>query len=137
CALLVVSVLDWRFGWSAVAWPVVLAGNLLVAAGYVIVFAVLRENSFAATTIEITAGQRVISTGPYALVRHPMYFGALPMFVGIPLALGSWWGLALVVPLTAGLVARLLDEEAYLVRNLPGYADYRNRVRWRLVPGIW
>lgn len=137
CALLVMSALDYRFGWSDASWPVVIVGNLLVAVGYLLVFLVLRENSFASSTIEVASDQRVISTGPYALVRHPMYAGALLMFLGIPLALGSWWGLLPGVALAAGLVARLQDEEAYLVRNLPGYEAYRNAVRWRLVPGVW
>jgi protein-S-isoprenylcysteine O-methyltransferase Ste14 len=137
CALLVGCGLDYRFGWSAMPWPAVIAGNLLVAAGYLLVFVVLRENSFAATTVEVAADQRVVSTGPYALVRHPMYSGAVLMFAGMPLALGSWWGLALVVPLVTGLIARLLNEEAYLARNLPGYEAYRDTVHWRLVPGVW
>jgi protein-S-isoprenylcysteine O-methyltransferase Ste14 len=137
CALFVVSALDDRFGWAPASWPVAVAGNILVAIGYFFVFLVLRENSFAASTIEIAADQRVSSTGPYALVRHPMYTAALVMFVGVPLALGSWWGLAPVVLLAAGIVARLQDEETYLVRNLPGYEAYRGNVPCRLVPGVW
>jgi protein-S-isoprenylcysteine O-methyltransferase Ste14 len=137
CALFVVSALDHRFGWSAPSWPVVLAGNLLTAAGYLFVFLVLRENSFAASTIEVAPDQRVISTGPYALVRHPMYAGALLMFAGVPLALASWWGLVPFGLLVGGIVARLQDEEAYLVRNLPGYEAYRSSVPWRLVRGVW
>jgi protein-S-isoprenylcysteine O-methyltransferase Ste14 len=137
CALFVVSALDYRLGGSAVPWPLVGAGNLLVAAGYLLVFVVLRENSFAAATIEVAPDQRVISTGPYALVRHPMYSGTLPMFAGVPLALGSWWGLVPFILLAAGLVARLKDEEAYLALHLPGYEAYRRSVRWRLLPGVW
>lgn len=136
-AMFVVCGLDYRFGWSDVSWPVVILGNLLVAAGYLFVCLVLRENSFASSTIEVASGQRVISTGPYAVVRHPMYAGALLMFLGMPLALASWWGLLPGVALAAGLVARLLDEEAFLERNLPGYAAYRGAVRWRLLPGVW
>jgi len=100
-------------------------------------FVVFRENSFASSTIEVGADQKVISTGPYALVRHPMYAGATVMFVGAPLALESWWGLVSVLLLLAGLIARLRDEESYLVRNLPGYEAYRRDVRHRLVPGVW
>jgi protein-S-isoprenylcysteine O-methyltransferase Ste14 len=100
-------------------------------------FAVFRENSFAASTIEVGTGQSVVSTGPYAIVRHPMYAGALIMFLGVPLALGSWWGLLPVMLLLAGLVARLLDEEAYLAIHLPGYEVYRRAVRYRLLPGVW
>lgn len=136
-ALVVASALDYRFGWSMVPAPIVFLGNALVAIGFAIVFLVLRENSFAAATIEVTADQRVISTGPYALVRHPMYAGALVPFLGVPPALGSWWGLLAILPVVAGLVARLQDEEAYLARNLPGYEEYRRKVRYRLVPGVW
>jgi protein-S-isoprenylcysteine O-methyltransferase Ste14 len=101
------------------------------------VFAVFRENSFASAIIEVGEGQKVVSTGPYALVRHPMYAGALLLFVGAPLALGSWWGLLAIVPMTAILIVRLLDEERYLVRNLPGYEAYCAKVRYRLLPGAW
>lgn len=101
------------------------------------VFLVLRENTYAAGTIEVEQGQQVISTGPYALVRHPMYAGALIMLLGIPLALGSWWGLLTIVPMALALVWRILDEEAFLRKNLPGYAEYRAQVKYRLVPLIW
>jgi protein-S-isoprenylcysteine O-methyltransferase Ste14 len=137
CALFVVSALDHRFAWSAVSWPFVLVGNALIATGYWLVFQVLRENSFASSTIEIAADQRVISTGPYAIVRHPMYSSALLMLAGVPLALGSWWALVALIPLAAGLVARLQVEEAHLARHLPGYDAYRSRVPWRLLPGVW
>ena len=106
-------------------------------AGFAVVFVVLRENSFASAIIEVTADQKVISTGPYAFVRHPMYAGAIPMFFGMPLALGSWWGLLPALALLAVIIWRLLDEEDYLQRNLPGYADYQRHVRWRLLPSIW
>lgn len=137
CALFVVSVLDYRFGWSSVAWPFVLLGNALIVVGYVVMFYVFKENSFAASTVQVESDQTVISTGPYAVVRHPMYFGAAIMFAGVPIALGSWWGLIVFVLLIGVLAARLLDEENYLVRNLKGYDGYRQNVRSRLVPGIW
>jgi protein-S-isoprenylcysteine O-methyltransferase Ste14 len=136
-ATFVVSGLDRRFGWSAVPWSLVIAANVLAAAGNLFVLAVFRANSFASATIEVGAGQTVVSTGPYALVRHPMYAGALIMFLAVPLALGSWWGLVPVVALAAGLAARLKREEDYLVHNLSGYAVYRDTVRWRLLPGVW
>ncbi|MBB3655484.1 protein-S-isoprenylcysteine O-methyltransferase Ste14 [Rhizobium sp. BK650] len=136
-ALILVSILDHRFGWSTVpAWAVI-AGNLLIAAGFMFVVVVLRENSFASATIEVAEGQKVVSTGPYALVRHPMYAGVLPLASGIPLALGSWWGLVIVPLILVGLILRLLDEEGHLRRDLPGYQDYCLEVRYRLVPGIW
>jgi protein-S-isoprenylcysteine O-methyltransferase Ste14 len=136
-ATLVVPGLDRRFGWSHVPLPLVLAGDALVAIGFLVVFFVFRENSFTAGTIEVAEDQRVIDTGPYAIVRHPMYAGALVMFVGMPLALGSWWGLlpsAAIVPI---LAARLLREESFLAQHLGGYSDYRNRVRFRLAPLVW
>ncbi|MCA1647201.1 MAG: phosphatidylethanolamine N-methyltransferase family protein [Chloroflexi bacterium] len=95
------------------------------------------ENSFTAASIEVSRDQKVISTGAYARLRHPMYAGALMMLFGRPLALGSRWGLLLMIPMTLVLVLRLLDEEKFLARNLPGYTDYRRRVRYRLVPSIW
>ena len=136
-ALFVVSALDHRFGWSVVPAPILLLGNALIAVGFIGCFFVLRQNSFAAATVGVTAGQRVISTGLYGVVRHPMYAAALAMFFGVPLALASYWGLLVLAPVIGGLVARLLDEERYLVGNLVGYAEYRSQVQWRLVPGIW
>jgi protein-S-isoprenylcysteine O-methyltransferase Ste14 len=124
CATIVVSALDHAFRRSSVPSAVVIGGDLLVSLGYVGVFLVFRENSFTSATIEVGAGQQVVTTGPYALVRHPMYVGALLCLFGTPLALGSWWGLV-PVGVIAGLIAwRLLDEEKYLDRNLPGYEEY-------------
>jgi protein-S-isoprenylcysteine O-methyltransferase Ste14 len=105
--------------------------------GWVGIFFVFRENSFTSSTIELSENQRVISTGPYAWVRHPMYAAALLMLSGIPLALGSAWGLLIVVAIIPALIWRLLDEERFLARNLAGYSEYRSRVRYRLLPGIW
>lgn len=137
CALFVMSALDHRLGWSTVPISAELAGNVLVAAGFWFMFAVFRENSFASSIIEVSAGQKVIDTGPYAILRHPMYAGALLMFAGVPPALGSWWGLVVLLPIAAILAIRLLDEEKFLVRNLPGYAEYCVKVRHRLIPGVW
>ena len=129
--------LDHRFAWSEVPLALAIAGDGPVAAGFVIVFLVFRENSFTSGTIEISEGQRVVDTGPYAHLRHPMYAGALLLFVGVPLALGSWWGLAPAAAIVPVLVWRLLREEAFLVANLAGYDAYRHRARYRLVPLIW
>jgi protein-S-isoprenylcysteine O-methyltransferase Ste14 len=129
--------LDHRLGWSKVPIAIVVAGDVLVAVGFWIVFQVFRENSFTSGTIEIAEGQKVVDTGPYALLRHPMYAGALLMFVGMPLALGSWWGLAPAVGIAPILAWRLLREESFLVANLTGYDAYRHRVRYRLIPLIW
>jgi protein-S-isoprenylcysteine O-methyltransferase Ste14 len=136
-ALLVVPALDHRFAWSSVPLPVVLMGNVLVAVGLYLVFLVYRENTFTAATIEVTAGQKVVTTGPYAMVRHPMYASAILYIVGTPLALGSYWGLLAVAAMMPFLIWRLLDEERVLTRDLPGYRDYQQGVRYRLVPRIW
>jgi protein-S-isoprenylcysteine O-methyltransferase Ste14 len=136
-ALVLVSVLDHRFGWSRVSAWVCVLGAVLVAAGLVIDLRVFRENSFGASTIEKMEGQTVIATGPYALVRHPMYAGVLVMAAGAPLALGSCWSLLLVLLDVPILMLRILDEEKMLRAELDGYAAYALRVRYRLVPGLW
>ncbi|HSY83308.1 MAG TPA: isoprenylcysteine carboxylmethyltransferase family protein [Gemmatimonadaceae bacterium] len=136
-ALIVVPGLDHRFGWSHVSVPVVLAGDGLVLIGLCIVFLVFRENSYTSGIIEVAANQPVISTGPYRIIRHPMYAGAFVLVLGMPLALGSAWGLACSLPLMAAIVVRLIDEEHYLVRHLAGYAEYRERTRYRLIPGLY
>lgn len=134
---LVLPSLDRRFHWSHVSIVLVIAGETLVALGFLAVFVVYKENTFTSATIEIAPGQRVISTGPYAFVRHPMYTGALVMLVATPLALGSWWGIPMSIPMTLVIVLRLLDEERFLRDNLTGYAEYCGKVRFRLVPHIW
>jgi protein-S-isoprenylcysteine O-methyltransferase Ste14 len=136
-ALLVVPALDHRFGWSAVPlWGVVL-GDILVAIGFYFIFLVYRENSFAAATIEVATEQKIITTGPYAVVRHPMYASGSLYMLGTPLALGSFWGFLALAVMTPFLLWRLLDEERILTRKLPGYTEYRQRVRHRLVPMVW
>ena len=136
-ALLVFSALDHRFGWSPVPPYVSLAGDALVAIGFILTFIVILENSYAASTIQVVEGQKVVSTGLYAYVRHPMYAGVLPLLVGIPLALGSWWGLFGLVFIVPVLIWRLLDEEKFLRQNLPGYAEYANKVKYRLIPFVY
>jgi len=135
--LLVVPTLDFREGWSHPPPIVEIIGNIAVAVGLYIIFLVYRENSFTAATIHVEPGQKVIMTGPYSVVRHPMYVGALIMFVGTPLALGSYWGLLVSLTLVACLIWRLIDEESFLTNNLPGYAEYREKVRARLIPGMF
>ena len=134
---LVVPGLDRRFGWSNMPAAVSILGDLLHLAGWLGILAVFHANSFAAATIRVEAGQKVVSTGPYAIVRHPMYSTALLMIFGIPIALGSWWGLLVFVALIPALAWRLIDEERVLLRELEGYSDYRRRVRFRLIPLIW
>ena len=135
--LVIVPALDHRFGWSAVPLDVVVLGDILVAVGFYIIFLVYKVNTFTSATIEIAEDQKVISTGPYALVRHPMYAGGLLYCLGTPLALGSYWGLLAFVAIVPVLIWRLLDEERLLSKNLPGYAEYCAKVRWRLIPGIF
>jgi protein-S-isoprenylcysteine O-methyltransferase Ste14 len=129
--------LDRRFGWSDAPLAVSLAGDGMIAIGFLIVFLTFRENTFTAGTIEVAEGQHVIDSGPYAVVRHHMYAGALVMIAGIPLAIGSWWGLIAAVVLVPILVWRLLREETFLAANLAGYDAYRGRVRYRLAPIFW
>jgi protein-S-isoprenylcysteine O-methyltransferase Ste14 len=135
--LLVLPGLDHRFAWSQTPACVAIAGDFLVMLGWLGIFSVFRENSFSSATIELAADQRVISSGPYALVRHPMYASALVMLLGMPIALGSWWGVLIIAAILPALVWRLLDEERFLARNLPGYVEYQRKVRYRLLPLIW
>ena len=128
---------DTRFGWSQVPLAVSVVGDAMIADGFLIVFLTFRENTFTAGTIEIAEDQHVIASGPYAIIRHPMYAGALIMIAGIPLALGSWFGLVPAALLVPVLVWRLMREEVFLVAHLAGYGDYRDRVRYRLVPMFW
>ena len=137
CAVFVVSALDHRLLRRSLPPYVSLAGDALVAFAFLIIFSVYKENTFASATIELAPGQKVISTGLYKLVRHPMYMGAFILFVGIPLALGSLWGLFVIALMLPAIIWRLLDEEIFLVKNLPGYAEYQKTVRHRLVPFLW
>ena len=136
-ALLVVPALDHRFRWSAMPLSCVIAGDVLVAMGFYLIFLVYKENTFTSATIEVTADQKVISTGPYAIVRHPMYASALLYLVGTPLALGSFWGLLALWGMMPFLIWRLYDEESFLAGNLPGYTEYQKKVRHRIIPFIW
>jgi protein-S-isoprenylcysteine O-methyltransferase Ste14 len=136
-ALLILPAVDHRLGWSVVPQAIVFGGDMLVALGLYMVFIVFKENTFTSATIEIHDKQKVISTGPYARVRHPMYTGSLVMLLGLPLALGSWWGLLAVIPMKLTIMWRLLEEENFLVKNLPGYKEYKQKVKYRLVPFIW
>lgn len=133
----VMPALDHRFGWSHVPTAVVVLGDVLIVLSNVAFAFVFRENSYGAANIQVMEDQHVISTGPYAIVRHPMYAGAVLLMPGIPLALGSWWGLLIAVPFVAVLVWRILDEERFPSERLAGYRDDARRVRYRLVPYLW
>jgi protein-S-isoprenylcysteine O-methyltransferase Ste14 len=135
--LFIVPGLDHRFGWSLVPPVVSLLADVLVALGFYVVFLVFRENSYTRATIDVSAGQKVISTGPYAFVRHPMYAGALLLLVFTPIALGSWVAVPFAIPLILVIVARLLDEEKFLRTNLSGYEEYCQKVHHHLIPYVW
>ena len=136
-AMVVVSVLDHRFGWSPVPTAICLVGDVLVAVGLGVVVLVIIQNSYAAATVQVEAGQKVVCTGLYGLVRHPMYTGNVIMMVGIPLALGSYWGVVFVVPGLIVLASRIRDEEKLLQEELNGYREYTQKVRYRLMPCMW
>ncbi len=128
---------DQRFSWSSVPVWLVIAADIVFLLGYLLFVLTLRENEFAARTVQVEQQQRVITTGPYAYVRHPMYLATLLMYASAPLALGSYWALIPIALLPFILVARILDEERMLLKELEGYADYCQVVRYRLIPGIW
>ena len=128
---------DRRFGWSDVPVQIVIAADIVVLLGYGFVFLVLRENSYASRVIEVEKDQKVISSGPYAMVRHPMYLGVAVMFLFTPLALGSYWALIPSVLMIFVLIPRIFNEEKVLERDLDGYREYMQKVEYRLIPGVW
>ena len=136
-ALFIVPGLDRRFGWSHLPAGIAVAGAAMMLAAYWGLFRVMSANSFASSTVKLADGQTLVSTGPYGLVRHPMYSAGLLLIYATPLTLGSLWGLVPARALLAGIIVRLLDEEKFLESNLPGYRDYQTRRRFRLVPGIF
>jgi protein-S-isoprenylcysteine O-methyltransferase Ste14 len=129
---------DHRFRWSPAvpAW-VSISGDILIVLALYVYYLVTKENSYAGATVGVVEGQTVCSTGLYGFLRHPMYAGALLVFLGAPLALGSWWGLLVAPVAAAGFGWRLLDEEKVLINELPGYAEYLQQVHYRLVPYVW
>jgi len=136
-SLLVFCAFDHRFAWSPVPPTLSALGDVLVALGLLINLIVFRENSYGGSSIQTFEGQKVISTGLYARVRHPMYVGVVIMVAGIPLALGSWWGLLILALTIPVLMMRILDEEKFLEKDLRGYKEYEQKVRYRLVPYLW
>ncbi len=136
-AAFIVPGLDYRSGWSSAPSWLSIIGDILIIVAMWMVYRVFKENSYGSATVEITQGQQVISTGPYAIVRNPMYSSAAIYFIGLSLALGSYWGLIPAILTILGLVWRLFDEEKFLAQNLPGYTDYPTKVRWHLIPGVF
>lgn len=133
----VLSALDFRFGWSYVPLGVVIAASVLFLAGYGMYAEVMRENAYLSRTVEVQKGQTVVSTGLYGIVRHPMYLATLLMFLPLPLILGSFWGLIPFALYPVVIVIRILNEEKVLTAELGGYAEYKVKVRYRLIPFIW
>lgn len=136
-ATFVVSALDWRYGWSQVPAPVSVIGDVLIGIGLGVAMLVISQNGYAAANVRVEKGQTLVSTGLYGLVRHPMYTGNVVLMLGIAPALGSYWGLFLLVPGILVLVLRIRDEEAMLTSELNGYREYTQRVRYRLLPHVW
>lgn len=128
---------DYRYGWSQVPVWLAITADILMLAGYLLVFIVFKTNSYASRIIEVEKGQKVISTGPYAVIRHPMYAGVIIMYLAMPVALGSYWALLCFIPVIPILVLRTLNEEEVLTRDLEGYKAYCKKVKFRIIPGIW
>ncbi len=136
-ASFIVPGLDQRYGWSQMpAWVAILA-DTIVAIGYLMVLWVFKTNTYTSRIVEVETGQKVISNGPYAIVRHPMYVGAFLVYAASPLALGSYWAVLPGLMILPVLIFRILDEEKLLLRDLPGYREYTQKVTYRLLPGIW
>lgn len=136
-ATIVVSALDFRFGWSSVPAAISVVGDVLVAAGLLFTMLVVIQNGYASANITVESGQQLASTGVYGIVRHPMYLGNVVLMVGIPLALGSFWGLVFLIPGLFVLVVRITDEEKVLTAELAGYPEYTQQVHYRLLPYVW
>ena len=128
---------DKRFGWSDIPIYIVIVADIVILFGYLIVFFVFKQNSYASRVVEVEKSQKVISTGLYGFVRHPMYIGVIIMFIPTPVALGSYWGLIPMVTIPLAIVFRILNEEKVLCKDLPGYKEYCQKTRYRLIPFIW
>jgi Putative protein-S-isoprenylcysteine methyltransferase len=137
CLIYVIAGLDRHFNWSNIPMYISILANVFVMLGFFIVFLVFKENSYTSAIIEVDKDQKVISTGMYGIVRHPMYFGAIIMLVASSIALGSYWALLSVAALSFAIMARLLNEEKFLIKNLSGYDEYCEKVRYHLIPFIW
>jgi protein-S-isoprenylcysteine O-methyltransferase Ste14 len=136
-AMLVIPGFDRQFHWSVMPPSLVLVGDFLLLLGFIIIFFVFKENSFTSATVEIQKEQKVVTTGLYRLVRHPMYMGGFFVFIGMSFALGSWWDFALFAVVMPALIWRLFDEEKLLEKNLNGYKEYQREVKFHLIPFIW
>ena len=133
----IVAGLDFRFGWSHVSSVVVVIASIVLLVSYALYIEVLRENVYLSRVVEVQQGQRVIDTGLYGIVRHPMYSAVSLLYLSIPLVLGSWWALLVMSPCVLLLAARIKNEEQVLCQGLPGYIEYTQRVRYRMIPYVW
>ena len=133
----VVAGLDYRFGWSRMPLWVTVASSVLFLISYALYAEVMRENTYLSRTIKVEEGQRVVDTGLYGIVRHPMYMATLVLFLAMPLVLGSWYALIVFALYPVIIIVRLKDEEELLTRELPGYEDYKKKVKYRILPFIW
>jgi len=133
----VVAGLDFRFGWSRMPLPVTIAASVLFLTAYALYAEVMRENAYLSRTIKVEEGQKVVDTGLYGIVRHPMYMATILLFLMIPVVLGSWYALIIFACYPAIIIVRLKDEEALLTRELSGYAEYKQKVKYRIIPFVW
>ena len=133
----VVTGLDFRLGWSKMPLPVTVAASVLFLAAYALYAEVMRENAYLSRTVKVEEGQMVVNTGLYSIVRHPMYMATILLFLMIPVVLGSWYALIAFAFYPAIIIVRLKDEEDLLTRKLPGYAEYKQKVKYRIIPFIW
>lgn len=133
----VVAGIDYRFGWSQMPMWVVIAASVVLLISYALYAEVMRENAYLSRTVEVQEGQKVIDTGLYGIVRHPMYAVTVWLFLSIPVVLGSWWALLCFLPYAAVIAVRIVNEEKVLTEGLDGYADYKKRVKYRILPFVW
>ena len=136
-ASFILAGLDFRFGWSSLPHWVVWTSSIVFLLSYGMYAEVMRENEWLSRSIEVMEGQKVVSTGLYGIVRHPMYTATIAMFLAMPLVMGSWWAFLVMVPYVIAIVTRIKDEETLLTKELEGYQEYKEKVRWKLIPYIW
>ena len=136
-ASFILAGLDFRFGWSSLPHWVVWTSSIVFLLSYGMYAEVMRENEWLSRSIEVMEGQKVVSTGLYGIVRHPMYTATIAMFLAMPLVMGSWWAFLVMVPYVIAIVTRIKDEEILLTKELEGYQEYKAKVRWKLMPYIW
>ena len=133
----ILAILDFRFGWSSLPHWVVWTSSIVFLLSYGMYAEVMRENEWLSRSIEVMEGQKVVSTGLYGIVRHPMYTATILMFLAMPLVMESWWAFLVMVPYVIAIVTRIKDEEMLLTKELEGYQEYKEKVRWKLIPYIW